>query len=104
MMHTQRNLPSLVARWAITVLLIVTSLARAAPPADLDAYAQHVLATFETAGMAVAIVERGQPTTIRTYGVRHAGQAAPVDGQTMFAIGSTSKAFTCAVLASLVDE
>jgi CubicO group peptidase (beta-lactamase class C family) len=95
---------SAVARWAVCGWLLATSAVHAAPPADLDAYAQHVLETFETPGMAIALVERGRPAVIRTYGVRRKGQPAKIDEATMFGIGSTTKAFTCAVLATLVDQ
>ncbi|MEO5860630.1 MAG: serine hydrolase, partial [Pyrinomonadaceae bacterium] len=38
------------------------------------------------------------------YGVRELGKAEPVDERTIFAIGSSSKAFTAASIAMLVDE
>ena len=72
--------------------------------ADLDRYAQRVLQTFGTPGMTVAIVEQGKPYVVRSYGVRKMGDAAKVDEHTLFAIGSTTKAFTTALLAMLVDE
>ncbi|HEX7375010.1 MAG TPA: serine hydrolase domain-containing protein, partial [Steroidobacteraceae bacterium] len=93
---------SLTALLACHVLLGARS--EAAPPPDLDSYAQHVLETFETPGMTIAIVERGQPAILRSYGVRRQGQPAKVDENTVFPIGSTTKAFTSAVLATLVDE
>ena len=38
------------------------------------------------------------------YGVRKLGEATPVDENTLFGIGSNTKAFTAAALATLVDE
>jgi CubicO group peptidase (beta-lactamase class C family) len=38
------------------------------------------------------------------YGQRKMGESAPVDENTLFGIGSNTKAFTTAALASLVDE
>ena len=76
----------------------------AAPPADLDRYAQRALETFDVPGMTVAIVEQGRPNVVRSYGVRRMGEPAKVDEHTLFAIGSTTKAFTTALLAMLVDE
>src|SRR5918993_478739 len=38
------------------------------------------------------------------YGVRELGKPAPVDADTLFAVGSNTKAFTAAALAVLVDE
>jgi CubicO group peptidase (beta-lactamase class C family) len=84
--------------------LLVAGAACAAPPADLDRYAQRALDTFGTPGMTVAIVEQGKPYVIRSYGVRKMGEPAKVDEHTLFAIGSTTKAFTTALLAMLVDE
>lgn len=92
-----------ITRAVLASALLVTSL-HAAPPRDLDRYAQRVLETFEAPGMVVVISERGQPSVVRTYGVRRMGEATKVDDQTLFAIGSTTKAFTSAVLATLVDE
>ncbi|MDY6948052.1 MAG: serine hydrolase [Pseudomonadota bacterium] len=87
---------------AAAVLVVVS--AQAAAPSDLDRYVKRVMDTFETPGMAITIVERGKPAVLRTYGVRRMGEAARIDEQTMFSMGSTTKAFTSAVLAMLVDE
>ena len=38
------------------------------------------------------------------YGVRRLGSPEPVDDQTLFAIGSTTKAMTAAALGMLVEE
>ncbi|MFC4307931.1 serine hydrolase [Steroidobacter flavus] len=91
-------------RAAIATTVFVFASAHAAPPSDLDRYAKRVFDTFETPGLAIAISERGKPPVIRTYGVRRLGEAAKIDEQTMFSMGSTTKAFTSAVLAMLVDE
>jgi CubicO group peptidase (beta-lactamase class C family) len=88
----------------IAAAVFVFASVHAAPPGDLDRYAKRVFDTFETPGMAIAIAERGKPTVLRTFGVRRMGKAAKVDEQTMFSMGSTTKAFTSAVLAMLVDE
>lgn len=77
---------------------------QAAPPRDLDRYAERVMDQFEVPGMSIVIVERGQPSRVRTYGLRRMGEPARVDERTLFAIGSTTKAFTGALLAMLVDE
>jgi len=89
---------------AFVCALFVTGACLAAPPADLDRYAQRTLETFDVPGMTVAIVEQGRPSEVRSYGVRRLGEPAKVDEHTLFAIGSTTKAFTTALLAMLVDE
>ncbi len=104
MLNKTHNWLGAVLRVMAAFALVFATAIHAAPPADLDAYAQHVLEAFETPGMSIAIVERGQPTVVRSYGVRRLGQPAKVDENTLFAIGSTTKAFTSAVLATMVDE
>jgi CubicO group peptidase (beta-lactamase class C family) len=78
--------------------------AATAPPADLDAYVASSMKTFEVPGMAVAIVKDGRIVVAKGYGVRKLGDPTPVDEFTMFGIGSNTKAFTTAALATLVDE
>jgi CubicO group peptidase (beta-lactamase class C family) len=75
-----------------------------APPPDLDAYVAASMKIFEVPGMAVAIVKGGKIVVAKGYGVRKLGDPTPVDEFTMFGIGSNTKAFTTAALATLVDE
>jgi len=75
-----------------------------APPADLDAYVASSMKTFDVPGMAVVIVKDGKILVAKGYGVRKLGDATPVDEFTMFGIGSNTKAFTTAALATLVDQ
>src|SRR5688500_8468280 len=86
-------------RATLVATVFVFASAHAAPPSDLDRYVKRVFDTFDTPGMAIAIAERGKPTVLRTFGVRRMGEAAKVDEQTMFSMGSTTKAFTSALLA-----
>jgi CubicO group peptidase (beta-lactamase class C family) len=76
----------------------------AATPPDLDTYVANSMKTFDVPGMAVAIVKDGKILVAKGYGVRKLGDPTPVDEFTMFAIGSNTKAFTTAALATLVDE
>jgi CubicO group peptidase (beta-lactamase class C family) len=78
--------------------------AQNAPPADLDAYVARAMKTYEVPGIAVAIIKDGKLVLAKGYGVRKLGEPAPVDENTVFAIGSNTKAFTAAALATLVDE
>src|SRR5216684_7619351 len=75
-----------------------------APPADLDAYVASSMKTFDVPGMAVAIVKDGKILIAKGYGVRKLGDPTPVDEFSMFGIGSNTKAFTTAALATLIDE
>jgi len=73
-------------------------------PPDLDAYVANSMKVFDVPGMAVAIVKDGKIIATKGYGVRKLGDPTPVDEFTMFAIGSNTKAFTTAALATLVDQ
>src|ERR1700753_3903180 len=75
-----------------------------APVFNLDADVERALKTFDIPGIAIAIVKDGKVVAAKGYGVRQRGQAAPVDGKTLFEVASNSKAFTAAALAMLVDE
>jgi CubicO group peptidase (beta-lactamase class C family) len=85
------------------LLMAVPLLAQQAPPADLDEYVARSMKTFDVPGMAVAIVKDGKVVLSKGYGVRKLGEATPVDENTLFGIGSNTKAFTAAALATLVD-
>jgi CubicO group peptidase (beta-lactamase class C family) len=77
--------------------------AQSGPPPDLDAYVVRDMKTFDVPGIAIAIVKDGKVVLAKGYGVRKMGEPAPVDENTLFGIGSNTKAFTSAALASLVD-
>jgi CubicO group peptidase (beta-lactamase class C family) len=68
-----------------------------------DAYVAQAMKDWQVPGVSIAIVKDGRTYT-KGYGVRAVGNPAAVDGKTLFAIGSSSKAFTAAALAMLVDE
>ena len=77
--------------------------AQQAQPADLDDYVVRSMKTFEVPGMAVAIVKDGKVVFSKGYGVRQLGEGTLVNENTLFGIGSNTKAFTAAALATLVD-
>ena len=58
----------------------------------------------EVPGAAIAIVENGKVTLARGYGVRRLGSPEFVGADTLFQIGSTTKAVTATALALLVEE
>ena len=96
---------------AVVLLLSLPFLATAAqsrpvtdPIRDLDAYTAKAVADWKVPGLAIAVVKDGRIVFAKGYGVREAGKPAPVDTQTLFAIGSTTKAMTSASIGMLVDE
>jgi len=86
------------------IICVQTLSAQNTLPSDLDSYIARVLKTFEVPGLAVAIVKDGKVVLAKGYGVRKLGETTPVDEKTLFGIGSNTKAFTSAALATLVDE
>jgi len=85
------------------VLAIFSAPLAAAPPADFDARVESLRTKIGVPGMSISIVENGQATLARGYGVAKLGESTPVDADTIFPTGSTGKAFTVAALATLVD-
>jgi CubicO group peptidase (beta-lactamase class C family) len=74
------------------------------PFPGFDAYVNAALETWHVPGAGVAIVRNDSVIYAKGYGVREVGKPAPVDEKTIFAIGSSSKAFTSAAVAMLVDS
>jgi CubicO group peptidase (beta-lactamase class C family) len=72
--------------------------------AGFDDYVNKAIKDWEVPGVAIAIVKDDKIVLARGYGVKKFGDPAPVDERTLFAIGSSSKAFTSAAIAMLVDE
>jgi CubicO group peptidase (beta-lactamase class C family) len=89
---------------AILVASCASLRAQSGVPADLDTYVANSMKTFDVPGLAVAIVKDGKVVVAKGYGVRKMGDPTPVDENTMFGIGSNTKAFTTAALAGLMDE
>ncbi len=72
--------------------------------AGFDAYVTNAMRQWKVPGLAIAAVRGDSIVLARGYGVRTLGDPTPVDAQTMFAIGSASKAFTGAALGILADQ
>ncbi|NTZ43271.1 serine hydrolase [Altererythrobacter sp. SALINAS58] len=89
---------------ASAFVLTVPAAAWAEPPVDIAQEVEALRQKIGAPGIAIAIVEDGETTLARGWGVRKLGESAPVDGETLFQTGSTGKAKTAAALAILVDE
>ena len=87
-----------------TMTLAGFAAAQEAPLAGFEAYAEKARQDWNVPGMAIAIVKDDKIVFAKGFGVRKLGEATPVDERTLFAIGSSSKAFTAATIAMLVDD
>lgn len=65
---------------------------------------ERELKAWQVPGMAIGIVQNGQVIFSQGFGVRDMDKKQPVTPETLFAIGSTTKAFTALVLGQLVEE
>jgi CubicO group peptidase (beta-lactamase class C family) len=71
---------------------------------SLEKTIQKALDTFQTPGLAVGIMHQNEVVLSKGFGQANIDNKTKVDAQTYFRLGSTSKAFTSAALAILVDE
>jgi len=69
-----------------------------------DGYVAKAVKDWSVPGLAIAIVRNDSIVFSKGYGVRTLGKPEPVDEHTLFAIGSTTKAMTAALMGMLVDD
>ncbi|GAB3915285.1 serine hydrolase [Mucilaginibacter boryungensis] len=71
---------------------------------SLDVYMNRALTNWRIPGAAVCVVKDGKVVVMKTYGVKELGLTNKVDENTLFMIGSNTKAFTATALAMLQDK
>ena len=71
---------------------------------SLERFITEQLAAWEVPGCAVAAVRNGKVELAGGWGLRDREAGLPVTRDTLFAIGSTTKAFTATTVGALVDE
>jgi CubicO group peptidase (beta-lactamase class C family) len=71
---------------------------------SLDLYINQALTKWRIPGVAVCVVKDGNVVVMKGYGTRELGMANRVDENTLFMIGSNTKAFTATALAMLEAE
>src|SRR5688500_424074 len=72
--------------------------------ASIDKLVEDALKEWQVPGAAIAIIRGDEVVYLKGYGVRELGSTQPVTPDTLFAIGSTSKAFTTTAMAILVED
>jgi CubicO group peptidase (beta-lactamase class C family) len=98
--------------WLPLWLLVGTGILTTARPAGaqtldeaaVDGIVRDAMKAWQVPGAAVAIVHNDRVIYLKGFGVRELGKDAGVTPDTLFAIASTSKAFTTTAMAMLVDE
>ncbi|MGB0863710.1 MAG: serine hydrolase [Saprospiraceae bacterium] len=90
--------------FAIIFLFQKNTLAQTKTLNGLDETIEKVIKDWNVPGIAVGIVQDGKIIYTRGFGKRNVADKLPVNENTLFAIGSCSKAFTAATAAIAVDE
>ena len=89
--------------------LLATITSSSQPPVDkrlagLDTLAARVLREWKAPGISIAVVEKGKIVYTGGFGYRDIDKKLPVTSNTLFAIGSCTKAFTAAILGMLQKD
>ena len=71
---------------------------------DIDPIIDQALEDYDIPGVAIGVVRDGEVIFAKGYGVRDIEKKQPVTTETLFAIGSCTKAFTTLALQMLVEE
>jgi CubicO group peptidase (beta-lactamase class C family) len=74
------------------------------PLEDFDEFVTAAMKEWNVPGAAIAIVHSNHVVIAKGYGFRDVERKLPVTSNTLFAIGSTTKAFTTFLMGTLVDE
>jgi CubicO group peptidase (beta-lactamase class C family) len=95
--------------FSITVLLAFVLNLAAQPPTDprlkgLDTFALRILKEWNAPGVSIAVVEKNKIIYTGGFGYRDYENKLPVTENTLFAIGSCTKAFTSSILGMLEKE
>ena len=73
-------------------------------PADLDRYVTAIVEAQHAVGVTAGVMHQGQVIFAKGYGTANVAAKTPVAPDTLFAIGSVTKQFTCAVALQLQQE
>lgn len=78
--------------------------AQTADPARIDSIIRKNVADKHIVGLSVGVMQNGKIVFNKGYGVRDIASGAPVTPQTMFAVGSVTKQFTCSSVLMLAEQ
>jgi len=97
--------PLFVKRVQFLFTLLILAVITAQPYLKgFDDFVKQTIHSFDVPGIAVGIVKNDSLIYAKGFGVRKLGDKAPVDANTLFAIGSISKSTVAIALGILVDE
>lgn len=99
-----QKLPKLFFSLLVCVVFVATAFAQKWDTPGIDAAMNDAVKFWQTPGAAIVVVKDDQVIFIKGYGVRDVKTKEAVTPDTVFAIGSTTKAFVTGAMAMLVDE
>lgn len=97
-------------RFFVASLLLFVSVTVSAEPiirtgfAAVESDIQKIMNETKVPGLAIGVIKDGKLIYSHGFGYRNIEKRLPVTGDTLFAIGSTTKAFTATTVAMLADE
>ena len=71
---------------------------------EFDKYVQTIIKRYHVPGLSMVLVHNDQVVYHQAFGVRDLQSSEPVNSQTLFGIGSSTKPMTAVMIASLVDQ
>jgi D-alanyl-D-alanine carboxypeptidase len=73
-------------------------------PGDLDALISRVVIQQRAIGVTVGVMQNGKVVLAKGYGLANTATKTPVTSETLFAVGSVTKEFTCTAVLQLEQE
>ncbi|MGH9751387.1 MAG: serine hydrolase [Blastocatellia bacterium] len=98
------KLRHLISSFIFAIALSLSVSAQAVDQAALDALVSEAMKHWQTPGSAVIVVRGDEVVYLKGFGVKDVNTKQPVTPDTIFAIGSTTKAFVTAAMAILADD
>ncbi len=99
-----QKLPKLFFSLSVCLVFVTTALAQKYDTPGIDAAMNDAVKFWQTPGAAIVVVKDDQVIFIKGYGLRDVKTKEAVTPDTVFAIGSTTKAFVTGAMAMLVDD
>jgi CubicO group peptidase (beta-lactamase class C family) len=93
-----------ISKYLLFIALIGSSCSSTNTPQKIDEFAERTLKEWEIPGLSLAVVHKGKEVRVAGYGVRERGTDKRVDIETLFQVGSLTKAFAGLTVAMLAEE
>src|SRR5947209_9498617 len=88
----------------LAVFLLTTSASAQLSDAIIDKDVRDTMDAWHLPGVAIAVVQNDKVIFLKGHGIKEVGKTQPVTADTLFEIGSTTKAFTATAMGMLADE